>query len=90
MECMVCNVDDFISNIQDFNTTIVVNHVEAYSSIEISILISYLIGRMVLQCTSLKAVSIKTILNLREYDGFSFKDTLGDMHSNVSFYYTEK
>ncbi len=42
MECMVCNVDDFISNIQDFNTTIVVNHVEAYSSIEISILISYL------------------------------------------------
>ena len=85
MECMVCNVDDFISNIQDFNTTIVVNHVEAYSSIEISILISYLIGRMVLQCTSLKAVSIKTILNLREYDGFSFKDTLGDMHSNVSF-----
>ena len=59
--------------------------IRQYSSIEISILISYLIGRMVLQCTSLKAVSIKTILNLREYDGFSFKDTLGDMHSNVSF-----
>ena len=64
-----------------------VRDLQEVGSVNKSIFLSYMMGKMVGSLLPRKHVGIRTLFNLREYDGYSFKETLGDMHVGITFVY---
>lgn len=64
-----------------------VRDVQEGGSIDKSIFLSYIMGQLVGRLLPNKYVGIRTLFNLREYNGYSFKGTLGDMHVGITLVY---
>lgn len=56
-------------------------------SIGISIYISYIIAQKLIKLFDREFISVRVQLNLRDYEGYDFKETLGDMHVSVALVY---
>lgn len=57
------------------------------SSINISIRLAFIVAKTIAEKIKNKYIAIRTLFNIREYDGYSYKDTIGDVHVGMSFIY---
>lgn len=57
------------------------------SNLDIVKHLGYIVGTKVNNILEQEYLSLRTIVNLREYKNFAFKNTLGDLHSSVSMFW---
>ncbi len=64
-----------------------ITNITNYKGDKLSYLISYLSSKQLAKLGKINSVTTNLILNLREYDAFSMKDTIGDVHSTIQLIY---
>lgn len=88
-ECKVTSRMEQISSIPDKFTVIAVQKHYVANNMYTIFLIMYKVGKAFETVLSQAEYALRTIINLREYKKYSFKDTVGDMHTNISFRYSK-
>lgn len=83
-KCLIYKKDEYLNALENSFEEKVLRNIKLDTSEELSILIAYYIGKKILDKIGINYISLKTIFNLREFNNYSFKDTIGDIHSNIS------
>lgn len=87
--CKIVSRMDQISSIPDKATTIIIDNEYVANNIYTIFQIMYKVGKSYEVLLSQNDYALRTIINLREYENCSYKDTIGDMHTNIAFIYSK-
>lgn len=90
-ELQMCKVESRkaqISSIPDKSMCINVHNQYVANNMHTIFLLMYKVGKAFETVLAQDEYALRTIINLREYKKYSFKDTIGDMHTNIAFRYS--
>lgn len=85
-----CNYNSILEKTPRINcipTHIVVKDFQSHNSLYTSQYVAFLIGEQLAKYIDCNNFALGTIVNLREYRNYSFRDVLGDFHATVPFVY---
>lgn len=88
-ECKVKARMEQISSIPDKEMVFTVNNPYVANNMYTVFYIMYKVGKSFETILTHDEYALRTIINLREYKKYSFKDTIGDMHTNIAFRYSK-
>lgn len=87
-KCKVESRKEIITSIPDKAMCISINNQYVANNTHTIFQIMYRVGKAFETVLKQNEYALRTIINLRDYKNFSFKDTIGDMHTNISFRYS--
>ena len=84
-KCRVKDYKNVVNSLQDKTSIMKISNFTSNDSVYISIIQAYIAGKETLNEICKESIAIRTILNIRDFNDYSFKDTIGDIHVGMSF-----
>lgn len=81
------NKQEFVEGLNNKHVEYKISNVKTLDSYEISKRVAFYIGERLSKIYPKDTISLRTMLNIREFEECSYRNTIGDIHSSISFIY---